>query len=327
MNTAMRFAILSFAWSSVLLYPGIAQSQGTWPDRPIRLIVTFPPGGSTDIVARLVAARMGEGLGRPVVVDNKPGAAGAVGTAEAAKAAADGYTLVFHIVTTAVINSLTQKNLAFDVEKDFQPVAMIAKIPNVMIVNKDIPARDLKEFIAWVKANPGKLNYGSSGTGGVMHLSGEILKNMAGLDMVHVPYKGSAPAMQDLMGGRIVMMFDNITGSIGPIKSGQVRVLGVTTDVRVPVMAEVPTMVESGLPEFRNSSWFSIFTRSGVPAPVVARLEAETLKAVRHPDTTEKLKELGAIPAPMNATELDRFWKAELAYWREAVRAAHVTME
>lgn len=256
-------AALAFA-AAVVLAPCAALAQ-SFPERPLRLIVTFPPGGSTDIVARLVGAKMSEGLGRSVVIDNKAGAAGAVGTAEAAKSAADGYTLLFHIVTTAVINPLTQKELSYDPVKDFQPVAMIAKIPNVMIVNKDIPAKNLREFIAWVKANPGKLAYGSSGTGGVMHISGEVLKKMAGIDILHVPYKGSAPAIQDMIGGRVVMLFDNITGAMGPIRSGQVRALGVTTDERIAALPDLPTLAESGLPEFKNSSWFSIFTRAGVP--------------------------------------------------------------
>lgn len=317
---AIAFAALAAA------VPATSFAQA-FPERPLRLIVTFPPGGSTDIVARLMASRMSEGLGRPVVVENKPGAAGAVGTAEASRAASDGYTLLFHIVTTAVINPLTQKDLNFEPIRDFQPVAMIAKIPNVMIVNKDIPAKDLREFIAWVKANPGKLAYGSSGTGGVMHISGEVLKQMAGLDMLHVPYKGSAPAIADMIGGRVVMLFDNITGAIGPIRSGQVRALGVTTDQRVSVLPDVPTIAESGLPEFKNSSWFSIFTRSGVAQPVLARLEQETLKAVQHPETLAKLKELGAIPAPMSAAELDRFWKSEFDYWRAALRTANIKLD
>ena len=322
-----RFLIAAAFAAGAALASAAALAQGAFPDRPLRLIVTFPPGGSTDIVARIVGARMSEGLGKPVVIENRPGAAGNVGTSEAARAAADGYTLLFHIVTTAVINPIVLKDLSYDPVKDFQPVAMIAKIPNVMIVNKDIPAKDLREFIAWAKANPGKLAYGSSGTGGVMHISGEVLKKMAGFEMTHVPYKGSAPAMNDMMGGQIVMMFDNITGSIGPIKSGRVRALGVTTDERVAVLPEIPTIAEAGLPEFKNSSWFSIFTRSGVPAPVLARLEAEVLKAVSHPEMTAKLRDLGAIPAPMNAATLERFWKSEFDYWRNAIRTANVPLE
>ena len=320
MRTVGHFAAL-LAGSLCALWPCAALPQGAFPEHPLRLIVPFPPGGSTDIVARVIAAKMGEGIGKTVIVDNKPGAAGNVGTAEAAKAAPDGYTMLFHIATTAVINPLVMKNLTYDPLKDLQPVAMIAKIPNVLIVNKDVPARNLKELIAWIKANPGKLNYGSSGTGGAMHLSGELFKKQAGIDIQHVPYKGSAPAMQDLMGGTIVFMFDNITGSIGPAKSGQVKLLGVTTDERVGAVPDVPTIAEAGLPEFKNSSWFSLFTRAGLPAPVLARLEAEALKAINHPDTLAKLRDLGAIPAPMGAAQLDRFWKADFDYWRPVVQS------
>ena len=320
MGTVGRFAVLLAALVCAF-QPCTALAQGAFPEHPLRLIVPFPPGGSTDIVARVVAAKMGEGMGKAVIVDNKPGAAGNLGTAEAAKAAPDGYTMLFHIATTAVINPLVMKNLTYDPLKDLQPVAMIAKIPNVIIVNKDVPAKNLKELIAWIKANPGKLNYGSSGTGGAMHLSGELFKKQAGIDIQHVPYKGSAPAMQDLMGGTIVFMFDNITGSIGPAKSGQVKLLGVTTDERVGVVPDVPTIAEAGLPEFKNSSWFSVFTRAGVPAPVLARLEAEALKAINHPDTLAKLRDLGAIPAPMGAAQLDRFWKADFDYWRPVVQS------
>jgi tripartite-type tricarboxylate transporter receptor subunit TctC len=320
MSKVRRFAVLLAVTGSALC-SGVALSQGAFPERPLRLIVPFPPGGSTDIVARVVALKMGEGIGRTVIVENKPGAAGNVATSEAAKALPDGYTMLFHIATTAVINPLVMKDLTYDPLKDLQPVAMIAKIPNVLIVNKDVPARNLKELIAWVKANPGKFNYGSSGTGGAMHLSGELFKKQAGIDIQHVPYKGSAQAMQDLMGGTIVFMFDNITGSIGPAKSGQVKLLGVTTDERVGVVPDVPTIAESGLPTFKNSSWFSLFTRAGVPSPVLARLEAEALKAINQPDTITKLKDLGAIPAPMGAAQLDKFWKADFDYWRPVVQS------
>ncbi len=315
---AMVAVLVSATWA------GVAFAQGAFPDRPVKLVVPFPPGGSTDIVARLVAGKMTEGLGKTVVVDNKPGAVGSIGTAEVAKSVPDGYTILFTIATTAVLNPMIMKNLTYDPIKDLQPVAMIAKIPNVLIVNKDVPAKNLRELIAFLKANPGKLNYGSSGTGGAMHLSGELFKKQAGLDVQHVPYKGSAPAMQDLMGGTLVFMFDNITGSIGPAKSGQVKLLGVTTDERVGVLPDVPTISESGLPEFKNSSWFALFTRAGLPAAVLARLEAESLKAINHPEVSVKLKELGAIPAPMGAAQLDRFWKADFDYWRPVVQSVKI---
>jgi tripartite-type tricarboxylate transporter receptor subunit TctC len=317
---AMSMTLVAGAWAAAMV-PAGALAQGAFPERPLRLVVTFPPGGSTDIVGRLIAAKMSEGLGRQVLVENKPGAAGNIGTTDVAKAPADGYSLLFHIVTTAVINPLTQKNLTYDPLKDLQPVAMIARIPNVLIVNKDLPAKNLGELLALLKANPGKYNYGSSGTGGVMHLSGELFKQQAGIDVQHIPYKGSAPAMQEMMAGTIAYMFDNITGAIGPAKSGQVRLFGVTTEQRVPIAPDVPTIAEAGLPQFKNASWFSIFTRGGTPAPVIARLEAEVLKAVNHPETTERLRSLGAIPAPMGAAQLDKFWKSEFDYWGPVVRS------
>jgi len=303
-----------------------AQAQ-TFPDRPLRMFIGFAAGGSTDIVGRLVAAKLAENLGKPVVVENRGGAAGALASGEVARAAPDGYTLLIHIVTTGVIGPLTQKGLPFDVQKDFQPVAMIAKLPNVMIVNKDIPARTLREFIAWAKANPGKVNYGTGGTGSVQHLSGELLSKMAGIEMTHVPYKGAAPAITDLMSGNIAVVFDNVTGTIGPIKAGTVRALGVSTEERVSALPDVPTLAEAGLPEFRNSSWIAVFTRAGTPAPIVARLEAASLAAARHPETVAKLKELGALPAPMPTAELDRFWKSEFDYWRSAIKAANLKLE
>lgn len=319
-----RFLALAL---TLAVLPAAYGQQATFPERPLRLIVGYAPGGSTDIVGRIIAAKLAESLGKAVVVDNKPGASGAIGSAELVRTAPDGHTLIVHIVTTAVIGPLTQKDLSFNAEKDFQPVAMIAKLPNMMIVNKDIPAKNLREFIAWAKANPGKVNYGTGGHGSVQHLSGELLNKMAGIDMMHVPYKGAAPAIQDLMAGNISAVFDNITGTIGPIRAGSVRALGVTTEERVSVLPEVPTLAESGLPEFRNSSWISVFTRAGVPAPILARLESATLAAARHPDTVAKLKDLGALPAPMGSAELDRFWRSEFDYWRGAINAAKLKLD
>jgi tripartite-type tricarboxylate transporter receptor subunit TctC len=317
-----RFAALSLT----LAFSSALHAQA-FPERPLKLLVGYAPGGSTDIVGRLVAAQLAQALGKPVVVENKPGASGALASGELSRAAPDGYTLLVHIVTTAVIGPLTQKGLPFDAQKDFQPVAMVAKLPNVLIINKNIPAKNLREFIAWVKANPGKVSYGTGGAGSVQHLSGELLNRMAGLDMVHVPYKGAAPAIQDLMAGNIAAVFDNITGTIGPIRSGAVRIIGVTTEERVAALPDAPTLAEAGLPEFKNSSWISIFTRAGVPGPVLARLESASLQAARHPETVAKLKELGALPTPMPAAQLDAFWKSEFDYWRAALKTANVKLD
>ena len=319
-RTPVLVPLLAAAAAALAAISGSALAQGAFPERPLRLVVGFPAGGSTDVVARVLAARLAEGIGKPVLVENRPGAVGSIGAAEVVRAAPDGHTVLFQILTTAVLNPLTLKNLTYDGLKDLAPVAMVARVPNVLIVNKDLPARSVAELIALLKASPGKYNYGSSGTGGLMHLSGELFKQQAGVQAEHVPYKGSAPAMQEVIAGRLAFMFDNITGAIGPAKSGQVRLLGVTTGERVSILPEVPTIAESGLPQFRNASWFSLFTRSGVPAAAVARLESETIKAVEHPDVALKLRELGAIPSPMGAAQLDRFWKAEFDLWRPVVQ-------
>jgi tripartite-type tricarboxylate transporter receptor subunit TctC len=323
----MRFFRLIALFILLAALPAAQAQSDTFPERPIRMLVGWPAGGGTDVVSRLVAARLADSLGKPVVVDNKPGASGQIASMELVKSAPDGYTVLVQIVTSAVIRPLTQKSLPYDAVKDFQPVALIAKLPNVMIINKDIPATNLREFIAWVKAHPGKTTFGSGALGGVTHLAGELFNKMAGTDMVHVPFKGAAPAIQDLLGGRIDMVVDNITGTISLIKAGSVRALGVTSEERASMLPDVPTLAEAGLPRFKNSSWIALFTRSGVPAPVLARLESETLKAIRYPETASKIAELGAVVSPMNAAELDRFWKAEFVYWREALDAAKIKLD
>lgn len=290
-----------------------------FPDRPLRLIVPYPAGGSTDIVGRLIGKNLSDLLGKPVVIDNRSGAAGAIGSAEAAHAPADGYTLVVHIVTTAVINPLIRKDLSYDPIRDFQPVAMVAKLPNVLIINKDIPATNFQEFVAWARANPARATYGTGGVGSIMHLTGELLKRKAGFDMIHVPYRGAAPAIQDVMAGSIAAVLDNVTGVMGPIRSGAVRAIGVTTEQRVPTLPDVPTLAEGGLPGFVNSSWIAVFTRAGVPPDRLNQLEAAVLQANTRPDLVAMLNELGAVPASMGAAELDQFWKDEFTYWRQAV--------
>jgi len=317
---------LMLAGACAVIVPQSLAQAAAYPERPVRLVVTYPPGGSTDIVGRLVAAKLSAFLGQSVVVENKPGAAGMIGASEVARANPDGYTLIVHIVTTAVISPMLQK-VGFDPVRDFQPVGMVARLPNVMIVDKNLPVSNLGEFIAWAKANPGKANFGTGGSGSVQHLTGELLNVAAGLKLTHVAYKGAAPAIQDLIGGSIAAVFDNVTGTIGPIKAGQVRALAVTSGERVASLPEVPTFAESGLAEFKNASWISVFTRAGVPADVLTTLEAATLKVANDPELASKLTELGAVPAPMGARELDAFWKGEFSYWRSAIDAAGLKVE
>lgn len=315
MTDALRVVtIIGFATSAACV-----SAQEKFPSKPLRLIIPYPPGGPTDVVGRIVGAKMGEGLGQIVVVDNRAGASGVIGTSMLARAAPDGYTMLFHIVTTAAINPHIYTKVQFDWVKDFQPLARIAIVPNVLLINKDVPARSVRELIALAKANPGKLTYASSGTASLLHLSGVLFAQQAGIDILHVPYKGAAPAMQDILAGEITMIFANIPGLMGTIKSGQMRALAVTTGERLQALPDLPTMVESGLPKFQNASWFSLFTRAGVPAPLLTKLETEALRAINNPDTVARLKEMGAVAAPMGAVQFEKFWKAEIEYWRPIV--------
>ena len=304
-----------------------AQDASKFPEKPLRLVVPFAAGGPTDVMARLVAAKMGESMGQQVMVENRLGAGGTVATAEVAKSAPDGYTLLFHNVSTAAINQHLYKRLSYDPVKDFQPVSRLADIPNVLIVNRDVPVKSLSEFITYAKANPGKLNYASSGNGTILHLSGELFKQLTGADMVHVPYKGSAPATVDLMAGQITMLFDNMPGQIENIKAGKVKALGVTTAQRVPVLPDLPPLSDAGLATFRNASWFSFFTRAGTPPQVVRRLEQESIKAVNDPAVSRRIRELGAIPVASTAGDLDKFWKAEIEYWRPIVERLNLKLD
>jgi tripartite-type tricarboxylate transporter receptor subunit TctC len=323
----MKYAFKALIALGLAAATSAALAQSGYPSRPLRLIIPYPAGGPTDVVGRVVGAKMAESMGQPVVIDNRSGASGVIGTGELAKASPDGHTLLFHIVTTAAINPHIYKKQLFDWVRDFQPVARIAIVPNVLLINKDVPAKNLKDLIALAKASPGKLSYASSGNASILHLSGELLAKQAGVNLLHVPYKGAAPALQDLMGGQVTMMFANIPGLMGLIKSGQVRVIAVTTGERLAVLPDVPTMAESGLPKFKNSSWFSLFTRAGVAPPVLAKLEAEALRAINHPDTVARLKEMGAVPAPMGAAQLDKFWRSEIEYWRPIVLDPSIKLE
>ncbi|MGD9943334.1 MAG: Bug family tripartite tricarboxylate transporter substrate binding protein [Burkholderiaceae bacterium] len=317
-----RDFVLGTSALAALLASGSARAA-SFPERPIRFVIPYPPGGSTDIVGRLVAKQMAEVLKGTVVVDNKGGAAGAIGAAEVARAAPDGYTLLANIVTSAVITPITQaQNINYDPVGAFQPVAMVCKLPNVLIINPDIPARNFTEFAAWARANPARANYGTGGAGSVMHLTGELLKRDGKFNMTHVPYRGAAAAIQDLMGGNVAAVLDNITGVIGMVRAGKVRAIGVSTEQRSAALPDVPTFAEQGVPGFANSSWFGVFTRAGTPAGIVAQLEKAVIEGCAHPDAVAKLKDLGAIPDPMSARALDTFWKAEFAYWKQAITAA-----
>ena len=274
-----------------------------WPSKPIRLIVPYTAGGSSDFVARVMAQRLTEGLGQPVTVDNKPGVAGIVGTDIVAKSAPDGYTLALIGMTTHAANPSLYKSLPYDPVKDFAPISVAIVSPLVLVVNPGVPANSVQELIAYAKENPGKVNFGSAGVGNTLHLAGELFKSSAGIDIVHVPYKGASAAMNDLLGGRIQMMIDLVQTPLPHIQAGKLRALGVTGTARIPQLPQVPTIAESGLPGFSFATWIGIAAPAGTPKAVVDRVHAEMVKALAMPDVIEAFTKQGMVPAPSASPE------------------------
>ena len=296
-----------------------AQTQA-WPSKPIRYVVPFAAGGSTDILGRTIAEKLSVALGQPVVVENKPGAGGGLGAAEVAKAAPDGYTIMGGTISTHAINASLYKDLPYDPVKDFVAITLIARVPNMLVVNNDVKAKDVAELIKLMKANPGKWNFASAGNGTSQHLSGELFKGMAGVEMQHIPYKGSPPALTDVMGGSVSMTFDNITTAWPLAKAGKLRALAVTTAKRSPVAPEVPTLAESGLPGYEVGSWQGVFAPAGVPPAIVARLNTEIVKIINMPDVQKKIIDLGAEPVGDTAEQFGAFVKTEVVKWGDVVK-------
>ena len=298
----------------------LAQAPAAYPTKPIRLVVPFPAGGATDIFAREVAKHLTEAWGQSVVVDNRPGAGGNIGSELVAKSAPDGYTLEMGTVGTHAINASLYSKMPYDHIKDFVPVILVAGVPNVLEVNPSVPVNSVQELIAYAKANPGKLNFASSGSGTSIHLSGELFKVMAGVQMTHVPYKGSAPALSDLLGGQVQLMFDNLPPSLPQIKAGKLRALAVTSSTRAPALPDVPTVAEAGLPGFEASSWFGVLAPAGTPPAIVAKLNAEIAKWLTTPEAKEKLAAVGANIASGTPEDFARHIQAETAKWAKVVK-------
>jgi tripartite-type tricarboxylate transporter receptor subunit TctC len=304
---------------AVTALPWHAHAQA-WPSKPIRYVVPFAAGGSTDIMGRTIAEKLSVALGQPVVVENKPGAGGGLGAAEVAKAAADGYTIMGGTISTHAINASLYKDLPYDPVKDFVAVTLIARVPNMLVVNNDVKAKDVGELIKLMKATPGKWNFASAGNGTSQHLSGELFKGMAGVEMQHIPYKGSPPALTDVMGGSVSMTFDNITTAWPLAKGGKLRALAVTTAKRSPVAPDVPTLAESGLPGYEVGSWQGVFAPAGTPPDIVKRLNTEIVKIINTPEVQKKLIELGAEPVGNSPEEFGAFVKAEVGKWGDVVK-------
>jgi tripartite-type tricarboxylate transporter receptor subunit TctC len=302
-----------------LLAAGVAGAQ-SWPAKPIRWIVPFAPGGTTDILARTISDKLTIALGKPVIVENNPGAGGGVGAVQTAKAAPDGYTIMGGTISTHAINASLYKTLPYDPVKDFTPITLIARVPNLLVVNPDVPAKNVKELIALMKANPSKYTFASSGNGTSQHLSGELFKSMAGVDMQHIPYKGSPAALQDVVSGQVTMTFDNITTAWPLAKAGKLRALAVTTAKRSPIAPDVPTLAEAGLAGYEIGSWQGVFAPAGTPVDVVKRLNTEIVKIINMPDVREKLVGLGAEPVGNTPDEFAALVKGEVVKWAAVVK-------
>jgi tripartite-type tricarboxylate transporter receptor subunit TctC len=320
---ALKLLVLAVTLLLVVL-PAVAQ---TYPAHPIRWISPWPPGGSNDIFSRAIAQKFTESMGQSVVVDNKPGAAGTVGSDLAAKAPGDGYTIVMGSSPTHAIASSMYPQLAYDPVRDFIPVTLVAVVPNVLVVHPSLPVKNVKELIEYAKANPGKLNFASAGNGSSQHLSGELFKAQAGVDIVHIPYKGTAPALNDLLAGQVQLSFDNITTLLPHIESGKLRALGVTPAKRSSALPDVPTIAEAGVPGYEASVWFGVLVPAGTPAPIVAKLHQETMKALDSPDLKSRMKGFGAEVYGWGPEEFQAFLKQDIAKWTRVVKTAGITAQ
>jgi len=303
-----------------------AAAQGWAPDRPIRLVIPFAAGGSTDVTARLVAQALGERIGQPVVAENRPGAGGNIGAEAVARAAPDGHTLLMGVSGILAANKALYRTLPFDPLRDFAPVSRVAIIPNLIVVNPELPVRTLAELIAYAKARPGQVNYGSAGAGTSLHLAAALFAARAGVEMVHVPYRGGAPAATDLMAGKIQMIASPLVEVIGAVEAGQLRPLAVTTPRRSPRLPEVPTVGET-LPGFEIPLWNGILAPAGTPPAAITRLSAAIGDALRSEGLGRRLAEQGSEPAPLSPEDFASFIRAELPRWAEIVTLSGATAD
>ena len=308
-----------------LTAPRSARAEN-WPTRPVRFVVPYPPGGPTDILGRIVAQRLALELGQPMVVENRAGASGVIGSEVVARAAPDGATFLINASIHLIIPHLN-KSMPFDAVADFTPVTNMAMVPLVAVVNPALPVHSIPDLIAYLKANPGKVSYASSGNASALHLAGEMFKLMTGTDMVHVPYRGAGPAVQDLIAGTIQLMFDSIPSSAAAVRGGLLRPLAVTTASRIAAYPDLPTVAEAGVPGFDISTWYAIWAPPRTPAPMVARLQQAVAAVVKFPEVRERLAVLGAGPVADTPEEFAEFCRREYARWGKLVQDAQVRLD
>ncbi|OZI64297.1 tripartite tricarboxylate transporter substrate binding protein BugE [Bordetella genomosp. 4] len=328
MKINARILATAIAMATGLAATSAAVAADAYPNKPIRVIVPFAPGGSTDIIARLVTQRMAQELGQPMVVENKGGAGGAIGAAEAARAAPDGYVLSIATVSTMAVNSACRPNdLPYDPIKDFQPITNFANTANVVSVNPKFPAKDFKGFLEELKKNPGKYSYGSSGTCGVLHLMGESFKDATGTDIVHVPYKGSGPAVADAVGGQIEIIFDNLPSSMGQIQAGGLRAMAVAWPERLKSLPDVPTFKEAGFPQVNQPVWYGLLAPAGTPMEIVNKLRDAAVVALKDPKVIDVLAQQGSAPSGNTPEEFTKEIKEQYDWARDIVKKSNIKLD
>lgn len=322
-----QFLFAAVTMALALMGPGAPVAAAGFPDHPVRIVVPFPAGGSNDVVARFLAMKLYELWGQQVIIDNRAGAGGNIGAEMVARSAPDGYTLLLTAPPPLVVNQSLYPHLEFDPIADFAPVALVASVQIVLAVNPEVKATDVRGLIALAKARPGKLNFGSSGYGSTNHLAGELFKKLAGIDIVHVPYRGAAPAMNDLVSGHIPILFDNMPGVRAQVLAGTIRPIAVAGAGRSPLLPEVPTMAEAGVAGFEASSWFGLVVPAKTPPEVMKALTEAVMKALRDPDLAKKLADVGAEPGTLSGREFGAYLHAEAEKWSKVVRNAGVVLQ
>jgi tripartite-type tricarboxylate transporter receptor subunit TctC len=317
----------AFVASMVSFTLAAAAQANTYPTKPIKLIVPFPPGGTTDLLARIVAERLPSVLGQPVVVDNRAGAGGMLGTDALAKAAPDGYTIGMATASTHGVNPTVQKKIAYDAQKDFAPIARIASVPNVMVVNPNVAAKSIPDFIALARREPGKLSFASPGSGSVGHLVGELFKSAARIDMVHIPYKGAGPALNDTLGGQVQVLFDNLPTSLPHIQAGKLRALAVASEKRSATLPDVPTFEEVGLAAVNEPAWFGIVAPAATPPAVLTKLQNAIETVMKQPETRARFERIGAEPMLDTPAKFVQHIAKEIADYRAVAQRAKISIE
>ena len=322
----LRNALVAAAGVAIVLGSGFAQAQA-WPSKPVRIVVPFPAGGSTDLLARSIGQKLGDSLGQPFIVDNRAGANGNIGAGAVAKSPADGYTILFSTTGPLVFNRIIYKTTPFDPLRDFAPIVLVADVPLVVAANPSLPVRTLPELIAYAKANPGKVTYSTAGNGSMGHLTAELIQRETGMKLTHVPYKGSAPALNDLVAGIVNLSFDLAPTYVPQVKAGKVNALAVTTSARTPVLPDVPTVVESGVAGYQSFGWFAFVAPAGTPAEVIEKVNAITNTYIASPEGKARLAEFGMGPRGGTPQELGAFMASELARWRPIAEPVAALLE